>query len=740
MSPPPIYLFKAARRPAHLRENLNILAAERGSIVEVAYNQMWVAPEYFMEGSIVPGTRVYFIYSDRPYSLFVPVRGGEVIAAAWEEPLLRLRVLLHSWVGIEGRGLGEFTDLVKETNRARAPGSQSAKFVLPRVDEAPLISWYDDREDEGWRRTIENLLEMSAGSEDDPYRSSVFFRPLGLRIGEELHETRRVPVAEGSEASLALRFHNPHLAEGDVGRHTLQVLASDDAVAESPGRFPLAGDLEIPFRVVGDDPELTVKIGPAPAGHTSITQRLATHGHEARVRSIPAPNGEVGRGELIGVYDLVRRLASFEPGDELTVVEAFQRLLPNEQRIAERRAALLAREGRDDEAYAILRELNPETMGDEARLLLFRLTLLRESDEGALQRVASLELTADGRFDDFLETLAGLDSPVIGRLLPMLVNDVPGDRLHDLMSRLGDRIERPDIAAEVALALYINSDDPQWAYSYLRDRGRQLRADSPKMTEALLELAAAGASIAGDDELFDDTARAITNLIAQDRVDEARSWLTRAADSLPRSEQDRLYHRIADRFIDKDRHDDAIAILVERAGKACRQGDLAEATEAVQRARGLWAATPAGRSGEPAPEWLVDEIRQVELAWEACADLVEWKKSDEARTRERLRETYLNQRILIAGGIRRQDWLEKIEEMTGAKVDWATAYRDETDDLDACAERIRNGHYSAVVHFWQKSGHEVAYRLSPACQDAEVPWLQSTSAGVRGVLEALDGG
>src|SRR5690606_24729578 len=151
-------------------------------------------------------------------------------------------------------------------------------------DGVPFVSYYDEREDEGWRRAIENVLAMSTGSEDDPYRSSIFFRPLGLRVGDELHRARLLPVEAGSNASLALRFHNPHLGEPDVARAELRVLTSDDAVAESPGRFPLTGDVEIPFEVVGDDPELTVKIGPAPAEHTSITQRLVTHGHETRVQ------------------------------------------------------------------------------------------------------------------------------------------------------------------------------------------------------------------------------------------------------------------------------------------------------------------------------------------------------------------------------------------------------------------------------------------------------------------------
>jgi hypothetical protein len=71
-----LYLFKAARRPLYRKENLHLLAAERGSIVEVAYNRSWVAPEYCEPGSIARGATAYFLLTDRPYAAFVPVCEG----------------------------------------------------------------------------------------------------------------------------------------------------------------------------------------------------------------------------------------------------------------------------------------------------------------------------------------------------------------------------------------------------------------------------------------------------------------------------------------------------------------------------------------------------------------------------------------------------------------------------------------------------------------------------------------
>lgn len=100
MTVTPIHLFKAARRPRYLQENLQILGGERGSIIEGAYNRSWVAPDFLGEKSIGRGTPVYFVFTERPYELFVPGRCGEGDEAWQEEVILRLRILLNTWIGV----------------------------------------------------------------------------------------------------------------------------------------------------------------------------------------------------------------------------------------------------------------------------------------------------------------------------------------------------------------------------------------------------------------------------------------------------------------------------------------------------------------------------------------------------------------------------------------------------------------------------------------------------------------
>src|SRR5690606_9942990 len=338
----------------------------------------------------------------------------------------------------------------------------------------------------------------------------------------------------------------------------------------------------------------------------------------------------------------------------------------------------------------------------------------------------------------------------------------------------------PDALAETALNLYLATDDAAWAYAFLDERRHALRLGDRVVAEALLELAAAGGRADGDDDLAGEAARVIGNLIELDRVEEARKRLTRACRALRRGERERLYHRIADRLIRKRQHEAAAEVLVELTREALHTGDLTDASEAAERAVGVWTASGLDGAGEPAEAraeagdgggrasnaarsggaapagsaaattaagngtpavraaWLAGAVEAVRLAWEKCEPLVEWRKDEEERRKEALRAQYAGKRILIAGGLRRAEWVERLRELTGAEVDWAERYRDEGDDLGRFAERIRAGHYAVVVHLLQKSGHEVQDRLKRVCAEAGVPFRPATSAGWRGVVEGVD--
>lgn len=719
-----IYLFKAARRPLYRKENLHLLAEQRGSVVDLAYNRSWVAADFFEDGAIARGAPVFFIFTERPYTTFVPVRGGEIVSATWDDLMLRLKVALGNWVGVEGTDLATFTQIVKQTGADCVPGR---KFVGPKRDHLNLVPYYDEREDEGWRTAVDHVLEMSAASEDQPYRESVFFRSVGLRTSDgELHRARRLPMEPGSEAKLLLHFHNPHLS-GAVA-HTLRAQAPEaDLAVSAPERFPAEGAVEIDLQLVGGHPELMLQIGPAPAHHTHVIERFRTRAGEGDA-AIPAADLSRRRGELLGIYDFLARSARFDDADQEDLFERFEQLLPDEQRIQEDRALWLQESGDGEGAYRRLKDLDPELLSENARFSLFRLGLAHDHQVNPIHSINRLALTSETAFSRLLDELQEIEARHLARFLPALALELPVEQLRELEARVARRLESPDAIASMADAIWLVSEDPAWACGFLRERIRTLHLSDASVEGKLLELA--GSLPPGEVPEAEEIAiRRVSNRIQAGRVDEATADLRALALALPIEERQHLYHTITERLIERGDAEKAQALLVELAWAACEAGELLIASRAVERAVALVA-----RDGKPAPEWISEAVDKIERAWEAFEPVSVWRKSEEDRRRSLLRERLLNKRILVAGGLKRPHSVARLQTMTGADVDWAESFRGESDALDSYAERIANGRYALVIYLFQKSGHDVGGKLKEACAKADVPFAYAAGAGADGLV------
>ncbi|HSJ10154.1 MAG TPA: hypothetical protein VK928_09580, partial [Longimicrobiales bacterium] len=634
-------------------------------------------------------------------------------------------VSLGTWVGAPHDDVAAFSDALRATHGDALPGD---KFVMRRRDDTALDVFYDERETDGWRRAVDNVRAMSAATTEDAYGGSVFFRVAGLRTDGELHVARREPLVRGERASLLLEFHNPHLTASARAALSLNVVAdSSELKATAQQDVPAAGIVEVALVARGEAPGLVVRVEPNASQHTSLAVRFP----RARLFDAAPPSAPADRAALLRLYDVVRRVTKGDAAGELAVLDALVPLMPDETRVAERRAVLLAATGADDVAFDVLRQLDDGALDDAARMLYFRLLALRGAVAPAVTLVADVDLREGGRRTLLLNQLDAIEPPLLDRVVRELsVQLADNDDLLSVLDHTADRLRSPELIAETARSLFMATGDAQRAADFVMARRSALRLVQKEIADVLLELVEAGAEV---DDLEDVVGHRIANLIARGDIEDALSRLRRATPSLRRSERDRLYHRTADRLHDLQRDDEAAALMIELVHAALITGDLDSASEACDRAAGLYAI-----AGD-APGELKQAIARVNRAWSEVEELADWRTSDRERRTALLRTALLNKRILIVGGLKREGHEESLRELTGAEVEWGERFRTEGDSLEALAQRIRSRRYALVVFRWQFSGHEVSEKLKGECTAAGVPWAYATSGGVRGLEEAVYG-
>jgi hypothetical protein len=548
-----------------------------------------------------------------------------------------------------------------------------------------------------------------------------------------VHGARREPLARGDEAELLLRFHNPHLTDAQRAALALQAVASKDSLrADAPAEVPARGESTVRLRATGDAPELTLQVTPNPALHTSLTLRFPVPRAAAAVEPVDRELIKVRRDDLLAAWSAVRGLA--DPARELRLADAFLSLLPDEHRIAERRAILLHRTGDESAAHDALRALDAERLDDEARFLLLGAEVRRGNVAVAAALMTGLDLGEERRMDRLLDQLDAIEPPALDRFVRELTSRIADEAdLHTILDRVARRLTSPELIAATAERFYLATGDAARAWSFLQERRRALRLSHPVIADVAVDLAEAGGADDEGGDLTDLVAHRVANLIEAGEVDEGLARLRKATPRFPRDERDRLYHRVADRLEARERTDDAANLLVELAYEACRTGDIGDATDAVERARGIIAL--AGQT--TAPRWLTDAIEHVEAAWRDVQALDEWRTTDRDRRAEALRARFRNRSILVAGGFERKHYSDAIEELTGARVDFAESFRSEGDSMASFADRIRSGRYAIVVLRVRFLAHSVSEVVRTACADAGIRCEFATSGGLRGIEEAL---
>ena len=89
-----LFLIKSSRIREYRQQNLAILSAPDGDIIETSYNARWVQPGLELQR----GTGCAIVFADSPYQSYVPVRWGVVDSVEEIDGRIDLRVRLGTFI------------------------------------------------------------------------------------------------------------------------------------------------------------------------------------------------------------------------------------------------------------------------------------------------------------------------------------------------------------------------------------------------------------------------------------------------------------------------------------------------------------------------------------------------------------------------------------------------------------------------------------------------------------------
>src|SRR5690606_7686771 len=285
-----LYLLKGSRVREYHQQNVAILGAPEGEVIEVAYNRRWV-----QEGiSLEPGTDCAIVFGDSPYEYFVPIRFAALLRA--EETDSRVTVVCKLGPFVRRGALEPLNERWNRPDRPLRPGDV---FLFedrnPRLGSPRGLAETED----AWRAAVAALRHNDLHA-----RTSV--ARLHSVIGEggrPVDDGQPVPV--GSVVKATLEVRSPHLADEQLEllldvdpRGAVELL--DDPVV------PANGMAELSMRVTASGP---LSVGLAFSHEPLLSSRprfdLVA---ESRERAPTVPAERHGVGDVSGVRSLTARL------------------------------------------------------------------------------------------------------------------------------------------------------------------------------------------------------------------------------------------------------------------------------------------------------------------------------------------------------------------------------------------------------------------------------------------------
>lgn len=449
-----LYLLKGSRVREYHQQNVAILGAPEGEVVEVAYNRRWVQPGLAVE----PGAGCAIVFADSPYDYFVPVRFA--VLDAVDETDARVAVSCRLGPFVRSGALEPLNERWTDPALPVRPGKQH--FLFEDANPGLIGPQSLAQADEAWQAAVDALR----GNGFFERTSVARLRAMVDETGLDLDASHSVPV--GSIVQARLEVRSPFL-----GDEQLELLLD----VEPRGAVELLGAAVVPANGEADLQLQVTAAGPLSVGLAFGHEPLLSSRPRFSLTAEPARRraaAEVGRPETVdvgGLRSLTARLRRDADIDDATWFGLYQDVFlawaPDDPVLL----ASYARHAYDvqdyGECYRALGKV-PQRLPDDDYLYL--LATLRTGREGSLaDLIQRIDLKEEGRFEQFLAALDGIPEAPLHELLRLLPNQLLGeDKTVRFLERAWKLVLDVDLACRIAeQAAYA---DPERGAGLLLDR------------------------------------------------------------------------------------------------------------------------------------------------------------------------------------------------------------------------------------------------------------------------------
>ncbi len=694
-------LFKSSRRTEYTQENLRILSGAIDDELEISYKERWLSEEVRRR---LPeaGDPVVIALADPPYAKSHPIRQAEVVAAAFTDDTLRLRLRLGVRVCVDQN---RWKPLVQA-----GPNPKDGQFALRLDVDAGVLEEVTDSEGElkAWKK------QVGAVSNADGYARVAF-----LRVGT-VSEVGGTPVdapyrlTSGCAYQIDVVAYNPHLDGDTLDALRLVAFPEPSLVEVEMDALPIPADGAIELVLVPQDEgsaslEFNVSRGaefwfaleldwqttpprPVVEAPPVVTESSGEAGADTRPTDEP-PSGSVAlTSDQVGMhllrgYAVLRGHQPVQTSTRLRVLDEMLRATPGHERLMEQRGIVLHELGQWPEAADLLGSLTPGVLGAEGRTVLVSAWFMQSQVPEPIDRIKIADLSRDEWFDMLLAASKRLNTEQQVAVARLFANSVLAeDRASRWIEPLAMDVDLPrrDRLDLLEIWQYV---DPVAAAAGVEELvvGGHIDLADPGFANVAFDLAieahqtrlarrAAFALMAHHSDLGDMSAlEELLDVVMSRFVREDR-----------REVGEEIVLTIADVVDDDDDIDRALGAAADLIEDQRQRGDLDAAARLA-----VFATSNEHRATKPVRHHLKDTLGRLQEALDNSKAIQRYQEARRQELNLDLKDLVGGKRVLVLGA-NEQPWWPDIRQEFGfdASSEWVSTERKKAPPADRIIKKL----------------------------------------------------